>query len=120
MLGGLPMLRSQRISHQCHTCIPCSDIESASLNCGDGDSLVLVLRAGALLPGGTVVLKTWPRRVGRLFSGGDVHIPLHGLIYQPKRLRTTPRGNLERARREPADELDESDRMASFRSDHSE
>lgn len=76
------------------------DIGSASVDDGDGDKLVLVLRAGALLPDGAVVRKTWPRRVGRLFSGGDVQVPLHGVIYQPKRLRDTLEWHLARARRE--------------------
>jgi len=48
---------------------------------------VLLLRAGASLPDGGVVSKTWLRRAGCPFNGGDLIIPLSGLIYHPKRLR---------------------------------
>lgn len=81
--------------------IPWSDIESATLDYGDGNHLVLVLRAGAVSPKGDVVRKTWLRRTRRLFNGGDLSVPLHGVVYQHKRLNDALERYLQQARQLP-------------------
>ncbi len=69
--------------------LPWSDIESASIDHGDGDSLTLTLRAGASLPDGRVVRRSFSRKLRRAFNGGDLAIPLGPLSYQPRLLRNS-------------------------------
>jgi hypothetical protein len=65
-----------------------SDIEAASVDYGDGDSLAIVLREGAAAPGGRLVERSLTRSVKRAFTGSDLQIPLGSLTYNPNKLRT--------------------------------
>jgi hypothetical protein len=66
-----------------HAHLPWRVITSASVDLYKGGTLVLVLRPGSLLPGGEVVRARFWRR---LFSGGDLSIPLRSLVYDHRRL----------------------------------
>jgi hypothetical protein len=81
-----------------HAHLPWSDIESASLDVGDGNSLVLVLRPGVSLPGGGEVRPSMWRSAKRFFNGGDVSIPLGRLAYHPHRLRQALEAHASRAK----------------------
>lgn len=81
-----------------HAQVPWSAVQSFTLDHGDGNRLVLVLRPGAFLPDGRIVRNTWTRAARRLVDGGDLAIPLGGLVYQPKRLRESLQAHLARAR----------------------
>jgi len=81
-----------------HAHLPWSAVQAVKLEHGDGASLVLVLRPGAVLPSGHVVRPSWRQQARRLVSGGDLTIPLGGLVYQPRRLRETLDAQLARAR----------------------
>lgn len=78
-------------SFHLHTQLPWRVIASASVNLYKGGALVLVLRPGARLPDGEVVRARFWRR---LFSGGDLSIPLRGLVYDPRRLRDALQAHL--------------------------
>lgn len=84
-----------------NTFIPWSAVQSATIDRGHGYHLILVLRPGASLPDGGRVQPTFWRQVRRLFSGGDVQIPLGGLVYNPNRLRAALQSHLadQRSRR---------------------
>lgn len=71
--------------------LPWQVIESACVDLGDGDTLVIVLRPGARLPGGAMVRAQFWRR---LFSGGDLSIPLGGLVCNHHRLREVLQAHL--------------------------
>lgn len=75
--------------------LPWSAIAAANIDHGDGRDLMVVLRAGARLPGGGVMPKPgfW-RGMRRAFSGGDLRIPLGGLAYHPTRLREALKAHL--------------------------
>jgi hypothetical protein len=82
-----------------HTQVPWSAILATSLDYGDGNSLVLRLRAGATLADGQVVRDTWGRAARRLLAGGDLTIPLGGLVYDHAQLREALAAHLAHARR---------------------
>ena len=77
-----------------HVHLPWSAVQSATVDYGEGDSLMLTLRPGAQLPDGGVVQKSLWRRVRRAFNGGDVRIPLGGLVYEHRRLRDALKAHL--------------------------
>lgn len=77
-----------------NTFIPWSAVQSATIDHGDGNHLMLVLRPGARLPDGGRVQPSFWRGVRRLFSGGDVQIPLGSLAYNPNRLRAALQSHL--------------------------
>ena len=85
-----------------NTQVPWSAILATSLDYGDGNSLVLRLRPGATLPDGEVVRDTWGRAARRLFAGGDLTIPLGGLVYDHTQLREALAAHLAHARRSGA------------------
>lgn len=74
-----------------HRHLPWGVIASAAVDLGEGGSLVLVLRPGARLPGGEVARARFWRR---LFHGGDLSIPLAGLVYDQRRLREALKAHL--------------------------
>ena len=82
-----------------NTHVPWSAIRSTSLDYGGGNSLVLNLRPGSTLANGETVRNTWSRAANRLFNGGDLTIPLGGLVYDPSQLRETLAAHLAHARR---------------------
>lgn len=77
-----------------HTHLPWPVIESATVDHGEGNDLMLVLRPGTRLPQGGEVKPTLLRRLRRLFSGGDVRIPLGGLVVDHRRLRDALKAHL--------------------------
>jgi hypothetical protein len=82
-----------------HTHVPWGAIRSTSLSYGDGNSLVLTLRPGGMLANGEMVRDTWGRAARRLLNGGDLTIPLGGLVYDPLQLRETLAAHLAHARK---------------------
>jgi hypothetical protein len=70
-----------------HIFLPWSDIESATVDYGDGDSLVITLREGASLPNGKIVHRSFARAAKRAFNGGDLAIPLGSLSVDYRQLK---------------------------------
>jgi hypothetical protein len=70
-----------------HAFLPWSDVQSASVDYGDGDRLTIVLRDGARAPGGKPVEPSITRTIKRAFTGADLTIPLGSLSYNPIKLR---------------------------------
>lgn len=81
--------------------LPWSAIASARVDYGKGNHLSLVLRPGARLPGGEIARARFWRR---LFSGGDLRIPLGRLAHHPLRLQEALQGHLAQPRPRPSDE----------------
>jgi hypothetical protein len=71
------------------TFLPWSDIAAATVDYGDGDSLVISLREGAPLPSGKPVRPSLSRLAKRAFNGGDLAIPLGSLRYDHRQLRAS-------------------------------
>lgn len=98
-----PALRidAQGITDRFHlnTHVPWTAIRNATLGYGDGDRLTLTLRPGARLADGQVFRSTWGGAARRLLDGGDLSIPLGGLVYQHGQLRDTLAAHLAHARR---------------------
>jgi hypothetical protein len=67
--------------------LPWSDVQSVSLDYGDGNALTIVLRDGARTPGGKSVEPSLTRTFKRAFTGADLTIPLGSLSYNPNKLR---------------------------------
>jgi hypothetical protein len=82
-----------------HTHLPWSAILSTSLDYGEGNNLTLRLRPGAIGADGQVVRNTWGRAARRLLAGGDLTIPLGGLVYDYTQLREALAAHLAYARR---------------------
>jgi len=82
-----------------HMFLPWSDIQSATLDHGDGDSLVITLQEGASLPNGRIVHRSFTRMARRAFNGGDLAIPLGSLSVDYRQLRRSLQSNLGRAAR---------------------
>lgn len=64
--------------------IPWSEIESIDLDYGDGDTMQVRFVPGSRYHGGRGKVL---RSVKRAFNGGDLAIPLGGLVYEPRRLQ---------------------------------
>lgn len=64
-----------------------SDIQSATIDYGDGDSLVITLRQGASFPNGKVVHRSFTRMAKHAFNGGDLAIPLGSLSVDYRKLK---------------------------------
>ncbi len=77
-----------------NTHLPWNAIQSATVDYGDADSLMLTLHPGAQLPDGGVVHKGLWRSIRRAFNGGDLRIPLGGLVYDHRRLRDALKAHL--------------------------
>jgi hypothetical protein len=70
-----------------HAFLPWSQIQSASADLRDGDSLSIVLRDGVTAPNGKRVEPGVARALKRAFTGSDLQIPLGSLSYNPNKLR---------------------------------
>lgn len=64
--------------------IPWHEIEAIDLGSGDGDTMQVRFVPGSRYHGGS---RTMLRSVKRAFKGGDLAIPLGGLVYDPRRLK---------------------------------
>jgi hypothetical protein len=67
--------------------LPWSAMKSASVEFGGGDCLFIVLRDGAMTPGGKPVEPGLGRTLKRALTGSDLTIPLGSLSYNPNKLR---------------------------------
>ena len=88
---------SRGITDQFHlnAFLPWSDMQSVSVDYGDGHSLTIVLRAGAAVPGRKAVTPSIPRMLRRAFTGGDLRIPLASLSYNHNQLRAVLKHNMK-------------------------
>jgi len=80
-----------------HMFLPWSDIQSATVDYGDGDSLVITLQEGASLPNGRIVHRSFTRMAKRAFNGGDLAIPLGSLSVDYRQLKRSLDYNIQRA-----------------------
>lgn len=83
-----------------NTHLPWRVIASANVELYKGGALVLVLLPGARLPDGEVVRARFWRR---LFSGGDLSIPLGSLAHNPRRLSEALQAHLAQQGRSASD-----------------